>query len=1120
MTSPVGDGFRIGRGVLKIESDSTGLRQEIRSKVAAAGAGLDITVPVRADTQRLWRDIDGRLRDERGRFAKSWEMLGRDSGRSYGKSVSSALGDTLGDAFSKLDFMPSLPIGPLLSLTAAAVPATAAVLALGSSLGLAASSAAALAPALLGAAVGVGTLMLAFSGVTEAVKASALGADEYAKALNKLSPAGRKFTVTLVSMKDELNKIRKVAETNVLPGFTSALNSMKTLLPTVTVYVAAIGSEISRAASALGRFIASPLFREQFKNIMNENAVAAGFFADSATPMARILTTISEAAASLVSRFAEAWARGAEVLANWLDMKRESGELARFFRLAGDELANWWAISKNVLGGIIGLFVAANPEGRKLSDTLRSISERFREWATSDETRDKIQRFFEFVTSEETRQNIRDLAVSIGAMSLAIKGMTIAGGVVGFFAQLGPWGLAAAAVAAGVAAIAAGFAYLYQHSETLRNGVGQIIQALRDNLLPVFQRMYEFIRDDVAPVLRDLLGGAFEMIRGLLVDHLLPAIREMYDIYLPKLKEAWASIAQSLKDNEDEIKTLRGWIGDIAGFIIDYALPAMGLFAGFLAVTLGGAISTAINVIGFFIDVIKKVKDTFDEVRDRVSDAVDRIKSVVETVFNGIMMAISFVLDIIKQLFQIAWDFINQLTGGKLDELKSSVDSRLTSIKNTISGALDSVKGFFSDMWKKVKDGWNEGWSWLHAKANLFIDGIKNAVGGIKDKFVDTIRSIPRGIVGGLNAALQLINRVIDKVNGFLPGSPVPHVGYVTVPEGYATGGMIRGAGTGTSDSIPIMASNGEFMLRARAVESLRQAYGAGFLDQLNRFDVGGDPSSMTLRRGYASGGLITSTQAAIRNADPLPYVWGAVGPSAYDCSGLVGQVWAMLTGHPSFRRYFTTANIVPVGGFKSGHGTFTIGLSNSHVVGNLAGLAFEAASSRSGIKVGASAKSVDAMPRQYYLPQIGDRFIGGGSGKDGFSLKKIIGEAIDEMASALRGRLPQPGGFATPLIAGIFDRALGGLKSLSFDGGGVLPPGPTLAVNNTRQNEYVLTSSQVERIMARSGTQSTYVFQPGSVSLDVSRIKSIDDLLVALNGMKQTARKYGATPALVGGAR
>lgn len=64
-------------------------------------------------------------------------------------------------------------------------------------------------------------------------------------------------------------------------------------------------------------------------------------------------------------------------------------------------------------------------------------------------------------------------------------------------------------------------------------------------------------------------------------------------------------------------------------------------------------------------------------------------------------------------------------------------------------------------------------------------------------------------------------------------------------PQGFATGGHILGAGTKTSDSIPIMASNGEFMMRAAAVDKV----GVGALDYINR--------TGELPKGFADGGVV-----------------------------------------------------------------------------------------------------------------------------------------------------------------------------------------------------------------------------------------------------------------------
>ena len=63
--------------------------------------------------------------------------------------------------------------------------------------------------------------------------------------------------------------------------------------------------------------------------------------------------------------------------------------------------------------------------------------------------------------------------------------------------------------------------------------------------------------------------------------------------------------------------------------------------------------------------------------------------------------------------------------------------------------------------------------------------------------------------------------------------------------KGLATGGSVTGPGTGTSDSIPAMLSNGEYVLNAQAVDRL----GVPFLNGLNTGRL----------RGFASGGLVGS---------------------------------------------------------------------------------------------------------------------------------------------------------------------------------------------------------------------------------------------------------------------
>jgi TP901 family phage tail tape measure protein len=96
------------------------------------------------------------------------------------------------------------------------------------------------------------------------------------------------------------------------------------------------------------------------------------------------------------------------------------------------------------------------------------------------------------------------------------------------------------------------------------------------------------------------------------------------------------------------------------------------------------------------------------------------------------------------------------------------------------------------------------------------------------------------------------------------PYSGSTTVGGITLPNfGKASGGYISGAGNGTSDSIPAMLSNGEYVINAKAVRTA----GIPMLDRINKMAMGGPvynvPAySMGGRIKYNAGGMATSSNS------------------------------------------------------------------------------------------------------------------------------------------------------------------------------------------------------------------------------------------------------------------
>jgi len=230
------------------------------------------------------------------------------------------------------------------------------------------------------------------------------------------------------------------------------------------------------------------------------------------------------------------------------------------------------------------------------------------------------------------------------------------------------------------------------------------------------------------------------------------------------------------------------------------------------------------------------------------------------------------------------------------------------------------------------------------------------------DAFFNQYRNIPVGL-----------NPNIPGVTPPAPGSPFAG------PYPRAAGGPITGPGGPKSDIIPIWASNGEHMLTAKDVQAMGGQSGVySFRNALHR----------------SEGGAIDQGLALAASINGLPYIYGGVGPSGYDCSGAQSAVYAAFTGKPTGTRHFTTESDFEALGFQKGYmpGAYNIGVSRggggrlSHMGATLPnGVNFEAGGANNGVAYGDGARGAAEFPLQWYLPLGGGDPMGGTSGAGGY---------------------------------------------------------------------------------------------------------------------------------------
>lgn len=152
-----------------------------------------------------------------------------------------------------------------------------------------------------------------------------------------------------------------------------------------------------------------------------------------------------------------------------------------------------------------------------------------------------------------------------------------------------------------------------------------------------------------------------------------------------------------------------------------------------------------------------------------------------------------------------------------------------------------------------------------HTEGKSEVDALTDAINAIpesKDVYQNAITSGQNQV----DALRRAIDALYNKTVTVTYQETHIRVGSrVATPLTNATGGRIKGPGSGTSDSILSWVSNGEYVLRAKTVKQLDALYGNGFLDYVNKMGklpkkrVNAGVTRERASYAYANGGRIPS---------------------------------------------------------------------------------------------------------------------------------------------------------------------------------------------------------------------------------------------------------------------
>lgn len=306
--------------------------------------------------------------------------------------------------------------------------------------------------------------------------------------------------------------------------------------------------------------------------------------------------------------------------------------------------------------------------------------------------------------------------------------------------------------------------------------------------------------DNIFPVLNDVIY----QIVPLLGEKIVPQILDLAQKLAPSLAKLMAEVAVQIA------QALPAVIQAITTTITNPTILQQMLQA---AITLFMAIVQAIPQIAqAVLGALPMIIDTLtqpDTLAQMIAAAVQLFIVIVEAIPQIIDALIAALPQIINTLTRP--DVLAQMLTAGIALWKQMV----LAVPKILSALIGAIGSLLRGLWNNVKGMFGD----LGKKAGETIGGaLKGAINGA----IATAEGLINNVIGLINGALGAINKI--------PGVNIKKLNNVKFGR-LASGGLVTGIGTATSDSNPYMLSRGEYVVKAKAVDLL----GKDTLDEINK---------------------------------------------------------------------------------------------------------------------------------------------------------------------------------------------------------------------------------------------------------------------------------------------
>lgn len=679
--------------------------------------------------------------------------------------------------------------------------------------------------------VAAATLGRALRDASEQSSGAAGATDEFALAMDKLSPAAQSFVRTLISFQAPLLELRDVAAANMFPGLERGLAAVRPLFDVLRPIVADTATVIGQFGEKLGTLLGGPFFTGQFAAIGQGNVGIIKAMGDGFLNWLPGLTQLTAASQPLVLQLVQLGQQAGEVFSRFIEAKSASGELATFFQHTFEVVKQLGSILFDLGSILFGIGKAGSEVGRGLLNDIGGGLDGLAKKINSGEGQAAISGFFDrmkpvfdavLVLFETFGKSIIDILVTVGpalapliqAVSALLPALTpliniLAVGLAGAIAAVGPPLTRLVEALAGpfqsvinsivpvVPVLANAFADLVI---ALAPSIVEVIDALAgimEELLPLLAPSAPIIAE-LAKAFLGLAEPAVELVKAFLP--VLGIIGKLVAQFASALAPVLAKIATALKPVVELLgeqlgrvfKALEPVLPDLADAFAQVGLALVQLLPALIPLI--PAVADLLIALIPLLPPLIDLATLWVRLVGVLTPLIALLAELVAVVVGAVAGAIKFVIGIFE-------DF-----GGTLDTIGQAIEDVAGFLLDLADKAVEGVGklvGLIAEIPGKIEDQLSAiGGAALRIGEAIF-DNIVDAVRGIPDAVIGAVKGAVNGLIGLINNFLRFVhdNLKIDIGGGSFLGQDIPElkigVPLIQIPE-LASGAIVRARGGGT----------------------------------------------------------------------------------------------------------------------------------------------------------------------------------------------------------------------------------------------------------------------------------------------------------------------------------